>query len=248
MKLHESIRGALEKPETLTLIKSLLKKRGFKGDRELVDTLVTDVVIKLLEREEYYETQFKHSLSTFIGQVITTVVREALERPDVLDGDLLYLDTPVSQEEMGETLTIHDLFDESAVLADLPTFITQPGVADKMTYYLSQLPDRQADAFTLMYVYGHTAEDVADLMGISIQTVYGYVKEAKITLAEFRRSEEAYEAKLEIGDVCGRIISNNDTGNVWADQFWQERHAQPGEVYHYSAEEIIQYCNERGLC
>lgn len=233
MKLRDDIRGALERPETLTLIKSLIKKRGYSGNPDVMNTLVTDVVIKLLENEVYFETKFKHSLATFIGQVLNAVLREAHGRPDALDGDLLHLDTPVTDEGSDEPLTLHDLFSEEDAVADTPTFITQPGVPEKMTYYLSQLTGRQSDVFTLKAVYGHTHTEIAELLGVSEKTARNTYLEAKRELYLLRQAEEAYEAKLEIGNVCGRIISNNDPAtDVWNDWAWREENNIPGTVYH----------------
>lgn len=238
MKTHQDIRGALEEPETLTYIKSLLYKRGLVG--EVVDNLATDVAIEMLSTQEYYDSKFEYGLGTYIKLCINKVLRVAVTSADALDAPLMCLDVPAGEGvDNHDHPTVHDFFDavaEESVdnKAGLPTFITQPGVASKMTYYLSQLTDRQSECFALKYVYGHTNAETADLLGIGIDAVKYHIKEARRGLLHVKASEEAYEAALGLGGnisaMSGRIISNNDAGNVWADQFWREENNVPGEV------------------
>jgi hypothetical protein len=117
-----------------------------------------------------------------------------------------------------------------------------------MTYYLSQLTDIQSDVFALKAVYGNTTQEVADLLGYTYKYTEHVYADAKIALAQAISNEEAYMAQQMIGDVSGRIITNNsgDT-DVWNDWSWRESNAEPGPVKQYSRSDIGAYCTERGI-
>lgn len=243
MRAKEDLRESLSKPTTLKYIEFSIKRRGFTGDSDTLQEITSAVAETMLYREDYYNHTFKHGIKTYIGQVITEVLSKLARNPDALNGELVFLDAPsVSSEEDG-ALTGHDTVCEDDVLRETQKFYTQAGVPSMMTYYLAKLPDQQSDVFAAKAVYGYSYKEICDLFDISLSYAEKLFLEAKRELMVFRRSEEAQEAQMQIGNTSGRIITNecSDAG-VWNDWSWREEHAEAGPVHHYSQAEIADYC------
>lgn len=227
MITKQNIRETLEDPTFLNYILYNIKKRGIHGNADTLSEIQSSVVEALLVNEEYYIKEFKYNLKTYTNLVITQVFDRFMRKPDALNGDLVFLDAPTGEFDMA----YHDILCSEDSLTDAERSYTRQGRPDDLTYYLSQLTEQQSDVFALKTVYGFTHKEVASLLGMSIPYSKELYQEAKRELAFFISSERAYKAKQQIGNVSGRIISNNvsDVG-VWNDWAWIEAHNVPSPV------------------
>lgn len=237
-----NLRTFLETPESLSYISYNISKRRISVDSDTLTELQSAVVESLLAQEDYYENKFEYGIKTYINLVITQVLGRYERKPDALNGELVYLDAPLKGVEWVDS---HEIINEDNSLTGSSRTFTEAGMPDTLTYYLAQLPEQQADVFALKAVYGHTYEEVCSLLGISLSYAEKLFLEAKRELIQFRKSEEAYEARLQIGNTSGRIITNecSDAG-VWNDWSWREEHAEAGPVKQYSQAEIADYCQQ----
>lgn len=240
MKPKANIRDFLKSPESLNYISYNINKRGFTGDSDTLSELQSAVVEYLLANEEYYEQEFQYGLKTYINLIVTQVIDRFRRRPDALNGELLFLDSGCGDEEGN---TYHDMIGPEDTLTEATRVYTERGAPDMLTYYMTKLPDQQSDVFVMKAVFGYTHDEISKLLDISVAYSKELYLEAKRELQTFRDAELAYEAKMQIGDVSGRIISNNasDAG-VWNDWSWRESHAEAGPVKQYTQAEIAEYC------
>lgn len=231
MKVKEDLRESLNDSQLLKFIKFSIKRRGFIGDSDTLEEITSAVVETLLHREDYYTDVFKYGLKTYVGQVITEVLGKLSRNPDALNGELVFLDAPSGAMDGEFSLTGHEIICQDDSMMESEREFTRPGVPNMITYYLTKLPDQQADVFALKAVYGHSHKEIADLLNISEAYSKELFLEAKRELHTFRDSERAHEAKMQIGNVSGRIITNecSDAG-VWNDWAWREEHNVPGPV------------------
>jgi DNA-directed RNA polymerase specialized sigma24 family protein len=245
LKPRASLREFLNTPESLSYINYNISKRGFIGDSDTLSELQGAVVESLLSNEYYYEEEFEYSLKTYINLVITQVIDRYKRKPDAFNGELVSLDANCGDEE---GMTYHDVIGDDDSLTNTSRVFTERGMPELLTYYMTKLPEQQADVFVMKAVFGYSHEEVSDILDISVAYSKQLYLEAKRELRFFRESEQAYEAQLEIGNVSGRIISNNasDAG-VWADWSWNDNHAEPGPVHIYSKPDIQEYCEQRGI-
>jgi len=217
----QDIRETLEDKTFLNYILYNIKKRGLYGDDDTLSEVQSSVVEALLVNEEYYLKEFKYNLKTYTNLVITQIFDRFMRKPDALNGELVFLDEPTGEFEM----THHDILCSEDSLSEAERSYTRLGRPDDLTYYLLQLTDQQSDVFTLKAVYGFTHKEVSELLGMSEAYSKELYREAKRELATFIDSEQVYKAKQRIGNVSGRIITNNmsDVG-VWNDWAWIEAH------------------------
>lgn len=227
MITKQNIRETLEDPTFLNYILYNIKKRGIYGDADTLSEIQSSVVESLLINEEYYATEFKYNLKTYTNLVITQVFDRFMRKPDALNGELVFLDEPTGEFDM----THHDILCSDDALTESERSYTRLGRPDDLTYYLTQLTEQQSDVFALKTVYGFTHQEVASLLGMSVAYSKELYQEAKRELATFISSERAYTARQVIGNVSGRIITNNvsDVG-VWNDWSWIEAHNVPSPV------------------
>ena len=236
----QDLRETLEDSSFLNYILYNIKKRGFHGDSDTLTEIQSAVVESLLEHEEYYKTEFKYNLKTYTNLVITQVFDRVLRKPDALNGELVFLDAPTGEYDM----TNHDVLSQDASLADSTRAYTKVGRPEELTYYMAQLTEQQADIFVLKTVYGFTHKEAAQMFGLSEAYSKELYREAKRELAQFISSERAYVAQQQIGDVSGRIITNNDSDvGVWNDWSWREEHNVPSPVVTYNEEEFLALIN-----
>jgi DNA-directed RNA polymerase specialized sigma24 family protein len=248
VKDKKTLRESLQDTSNINFIKYLIDKRGLARDSETKEELVSAVVETMLAQESYYETHFEQGFKSYAKLVLTQVFDRMVKKPDALNGELVYLDAPVKAGEQGEeTVGSHEMLCKSDLLVESERFFTQGGRPSELTYYLSQLPDQQSDVFALKAVYGHTHEEIAELLGIGVDYSRKLYLEAKRELSAFRSSEMEYESRMQLGPLSGRLMTNDASmGGVWNDWSWREENAEPGPVKEYTPGEILDYVLERG--
>ena len=83
-------------------------------------------------------------------------------------------------------------FEDSEYVPDIAN-LNEYDISD-LTNAIGQLEDKYKAVITYFYYYGHNANETADLMGISRNTVYKYLRKAEAILLEKLRGAN-YERK-----------------------------------------------------
>lgn len=86
----------------------------------------------------------------------------------------------------------NDSFEDSEYVPDIAK-LNEYDISD-LTNAIGQLEDKYKAVITYFYYYGHNANETADLMGISRNTVYKYLRKAEAILLEKLRGAN-YERK-----------------------------------------------------
>ena len=86
----------------------------------------------------------------------------------------------------------NDSFEDSEYVPDIAK-LNEYDISD-LTNAIGQLKDKYKAVITYFYYYGHNANETADLMGISRNTVYKYLRKAETILLEKLRGAN-YERK-----------------------------------------------------
>lgn len=76
----------------------------------------------------------------------------------------------------------NDSFEDSEYVPDIAK-LNEYDISD-LTNAIGQLEDKYKAVITYFYYYGHNANETADLMGISRNTVYKYLRKAEAILLE----------------------------------------------------------------
>jgi RNA polymerase sigma-70 factor (ECF subfamily) len=69
--------------------------------------------------------------------------------------------------------------------------IDQVGARMEIHQAVDALPHRQRTCVTLHYLLGYPADEVADITGLAISTVYSHLASARVSLAQVLRTPEA---------------------------------------------------------
>ena len=213
-------------------INSVLHDKGYNDP-----DMTQDVFEAAMLYVDYFNNDFKGSVTNWINQLVIYVVDRKKRSNDMMNTDTYEIDfTDDSTEAV--MVTAEDLLDSTSNF-----YYDNKEIIDK---YIGMLPPKQHTVVHNKLVLGFTHQEIADKMRTSesaSKTNYklGIANLKKLIDSDCPEKEVLKEAKI-LKPYSGATYSGN-----WAWRPSEGPDRSPSKVKHYSPDEIIAYCQENNL-
>lgn len=152
----------LDRGEIASLV---LNKTGPFILKDDLEDIISDVMVKAIERQDYYDPE-KSALGTWLYMLVNDVIYKRHQSTDALDVADIALDE-LSEGEDGELTSAYDGLDPDKILDDNCSHYYLKNRA-KVDEALARVPNEYRRVLKRKLLYGLSHDEIADELGISV--------------------------------------------------------------------------------
>lgn len=171
----------------------VLNKTGPFISPEDLEDIISDVIVKALERQDYYDPE-KAALSTWLSMLVHDVIYKRHQSTDALDVADIPLDE-VSEGEDGELNSLYDSLNPEKLLNETNShyYLKNKAVVNDA---LTRLPKEYRDVVFRKLIMGMAHEEVAKELDISIENSRKMFSRGVTMLRAIRGTEKEQETAV----------------------------------------------------
>lgn len=144
----------------------VLSKTGPFIDKDDLEDIISDVMVKALERQDYYDPE-KSALGTWLYMLVSDVIYKRHQSTDALDIADIALDE-LSEGEDGELFSAYEGLDPDSILDESCSHFYMKN-KERVDEALSRVPPEYRDVLYRKLVWGKTHDEISTELSITVE-------------------------------------------------------------------------------